>query len=453
MSDQKVSVREIDWQELCPWLILVRALRLALFRGRVLLLAVAGLIATTAGFRLVGDAFFDHSSDKLVQEWIAVDSPWPWSAESNAIAATPSPERFSPRTVSPWLADQGFLGAWQWIARPVQRLFNTQSTWRSMFYSILCGLWAIVVWAIFGGAITRIAALDMTRNESLGMQGAIAQTMGRIGSFIAAPLLPILFVLIATLPLMVVGLLMRASFFAWLAGIGWILILGMGLIMAIVLILFYVGWPLMWATLSVERSDAFDAFGRCYSYVYERPFRLLFSVGVAAILGWIGVAVVQVFATATISLADWSISWGTGNERICALQQIGDEARPASQKEQEQSQKSAADSPSESRRQKASQVSWFDQKSAGAIQFWKNFLKLVVVAFPIGFLWTSSVAIYLLQRRAIDATEMDEVVVEDQAGTYGLPPLREHPSGVPSMEGDGSPREEGKDGEKTTESE
>ncbi|MBN1851075.1 MAG: hypothetical protein JW829_00065 [Pirellulales bacterium] len=448
MPDQQESIRAIDLQELFPWVILVRALRLALVRMRILLLAIAGLIATTAGFRVVGDLFFHETPDQQVQAWREVDSPWPWTVGQNAIGSGILPSQHPDHGIVHGLVNQGLLGAWQWIARPIQRFFDPQLTWRGMFYSVLCGLWVIVVWAIFGGAITRIAALDMTRGESLGIRGAITQTSARIGSFIGAPLLPIIFALIVTLPLLILGLLIRTSFFTWLAGLGWFIVLALGFVLAIVLILFYVGWPLMWATLSVERSDAFDAFGRCYSYVYERPFRLLFSIAVATVLGWIGLAIVQVFVTSAMSLSDWSVSWGSGNERIIALQQMVEEPPPA---ETAAGDATTAKSPSESRRSEAKEAGWLSRNGAGAIRFWKNLLLTVIAAFPIGFLWTSSVAIYLLQRREIDATEMDEVALEDQAGTHGLPPLQKDSSGVPSVKTEDAPQGEESGGQAPTE--
>jgi hypothetical protein len=45
----------------------------------------------------------------------------------------------------------------------------------------------------------------------------------------------------------------------------------------------------------------------------------------------------------------------------------------------------------------------------------------------------------LLLRRQIDATEMDEVVIDEgsEESLHGLPPLHADPSGVPSMDATG----------------
>ena len=54
--------------------------------------------------------------------------------------------------------------------------------------------------------------------------------------------------------------------------------------MAILLLGALVGWPLMWATVSVEGTDAFDALSRSYAYTYHRPWRLLWYVLFAGFL-------------------------------------------------------------------------------------------------------------------------------------------------------------------------
>ena len=52
MTEPSGKLREIDWNDLCPWILLVRCVRIALF-SRVLVLGAAALIAVTAGWRLV----------------------------------------------------------------------------------------------------------------------------------------------------------------------------------------------------------------------------------------------------------------------------------------------------------------------------------------------------------------------------------------------------------------
>ena len=79
------------------------------------------------------------------------------------------------------------------------------------------------------------------------------------------------------------------------------------------------GWPLMWATISVEGTDSFDALNRTYAYVFQRPLRYLFYAIVAAVIGWLGWIVVENFAASVIWLASWAASWGAGSARMQEL--------------------------------------------------------------------------------------------------------------------------------------
>jgi hypothetical protein len=55
--------------------------------------------------------------------------------------------------------------------------------------------------------------------------------------------------------------------------------------------------------------------------------------------------------------------------------------------------------------------------------FWLSFLKSVAVAFLFAHFWCMATAIYLLLRRDVDETELDEVYVTDDQRTYDLPSL------------------------------
>ncbi len=442
MTDERGSLREILWQEICPWLILARGLRVSL-RFRVLVLAAAGVIATAAGWRLVGD-MFSGTENPTLSAWIEVDSAWPWDAPvarptladqtlrtSQVVGSVPliGGQLVSNPNINP-------LDAWLRLAWPFVRLFDAQRSFAELTYLLLCGIWEIVVWAIFGGAITRIAALELTRRESLGVRAAVSQTTGRIGSYLTAALLPLFAIGCVALVPFVIGLVGRMSFFLWLAGLFWFLLLFLGFALAVLTIGYLVGWPFLFATLSVERTDAFDALSRSYAYVFQRPLRLLFYTVVAVFLGMLGGLVVYVFATATESLTDWSVRWGAGRDRMEFLHSQASSGEPPESApyagEAGLSDDASPSDASESGESSPSIESTPLLRGAGNMRYlWVILLRSLMAAYPVGFLWISGTAIYLLLRRDIDAAEMDEVALEDQENAYGLPPLQEDATGVP----------------------
>ena len=78
MADDRNCVRQVEWLDLFPWLLLARAFRIAISL-RVLVLAAAGLVVAAAGCRLIG-AVFSGSDEPQLQRWIAADSAWPWES-------------------------------------------------------------------------------------------------------------------------------------------------------------------------------------------------------------------------------------------------------------------------------------------------------------------------------------------------------------------------------------
>src|SRR5262249_12294334 len=116
-------------------------------------------------------------------------------------------------------------------------------------YLFLVILWTLATWAVFGGAITRIAVVQAARpTERIGLIEAVGFARSRFQSFFSAPLIPLVFLAVLTLFMMFLGFLMGVTVFLgdiFLAIIFWPLIFVMGLVMALVLV-GLVGWPLMY---------------------------------------------------------------------------------------------------------------------------------------------------------------------------------------------------------------
>ena len=179
-------------------------------------------------------------------------------------------------------------------------------------------------------------------------------------------------------------------------GLIWPLLLLAGLLMALLLLGLAFGWPLMWATISTEGTDAFDALSRSYAYLFQRPLRVLFYAFIAAVLGWLGWLLVVNFAAGVIWLTDWAAAWGCGGVRMADIENG-------------------------------------TQAGSGVIHFWVVGVKFLAVGFRYGYFFTAAAAIYLLLRRDVDATETDEVFLDADASELlrGLPPLATDEKGAP----------------------
>ncbi len=271
---------------------------------------------------------------------------------------------------------------------------------------LLCGLASLAISAYFGGAITRIAAVQLAADERVSLPAAARHACGKWPSYFVAPLLPLFGIAVAAVPVWLGGLLLNANVGILLAAVIWPLLLIAGLVMALLLLGLIFGWPLMWATIGTEGTDSFDALSRSYAYVFQRPLQYLFYVIVAALLGTLGWLLVSLFASSVIFLTYWAAGLGCG----------ADDLAP---------------------------VIWGADSLTGAgkvgmrlIHFWVGCVKLLAVGFVSGYFWSAVSAIYLLLRRDVDATEMDEVFLDEDASeqAYGLPPLKTDESGAPVVD-------------------
>lgn len=434
MVDQPAKIREVAWNEMFPWLMLVRAVRIALM-ARVMILGALGIFATMLGWQLLAYAF-SHSDDPVILSWPKVTDLWGtkdfWIDPYNNSA----PELIYSAT---WYLLQAPLAIWQFLTRPFMELFDSGLSATGFIFLMLCGVWELFVWGLVGGAITRIAALKFTRDEAPGLVAALKHAARKLPSYSLPPLVALVWAAVFGIQLVIIGAAMRVEFLALAAGILWPFVLVLGLLMAILLLGTLAGWPLMWATVSVEGTDAFDALSRSFAYTYHRPFRLLWYVLFAVMLAVISMFVVKLFAASAIALSDWSIEWGLdertmetvvtpGVERIDGpvLAPPVDPAAPLVTETDDTSDETA---PTDSPREPGKML----RGARNAIHFWKMMVAVLAAGYQAGFLWVAAVGVYLLMRRDIDGVQLNEVYV-DPADEYGLPPLAdEATSGVPEV--------------------
>ena len=319
------------------------------------------------------------------------------------ILPLPSPE--PPRSAgSSSLAASSLFAVWYSLSEPFMPLFDRSATWAKMGSSVLLGIVILATWALFGAAITRTAALRLTQDERGSMRETLRFCLKRWSHYFFAPLCPLIPVVCFAILMVPAGWLMKLGPGAVLVGIFWPLLLVGGLMSAFLLIGVLFGWPLMWATISTEGTDGFDAMSRSYSYLYQRPLQYLFYAVVALGFGSLGFTLVLFFAAFVIELSVWAVSWGAGDSLATGV-------LPAA----------------------ATDASGLSLVGVGIARFWIVGVKLVALSFAYSYFWVASSAIYLLLRRDTDAKEMDEVFVEGGVVQVaaGLPDLTLDETGAP----------------------
>ncbi|WP_406700704.1 hypothetical protein V5E97_18100 [Singulisphaera sp. Ch08] len=365
MTDESPLTGEIHFTRLFPWLRLFRGIGVSI-DPKKLFLAAIGLIALNAGWGALDRAF--PNSDPRI----------PAGLSSLAVASTPA------------RGDSGFdlgLSLWQ-LTEPVQCLitpfvaiFSVRTGGISLLHAFLAAVWAVVVWGLIGGAIARIATVQVATGERMGVKNALKFAFGKSVPLVLGPLSPLLGIAILTVPCVFFGLLYRlpTSIGPIVAGLLLVLPLLAGLVMALILVGLATGWPLMHASVAAEAEDGFDALSRSYAYVFQRPLRYAFYLILAWIIGLAGIVFVSLFAQLVVQMAQWALSYSAPHDQLQALLQPGRVP--------------------------------LDSAAAKLHTFWLAVVGLLAHGWIYSYFWSAASTIYLLLRQDVDGTDWRQVAL------------------------------------------
>ncbi len=351
MPSEPTSTTSIAWREVFPWLLLTRTPALAM-RGRVMLLAAVGMLAVTGGDWLLSSGLSEP----------AASAPQPTMATENIAFEL---------AASGW---RRVSAAWWEVIEPFVTFCSSdlgaertasESLWEARVFTGMRCLWRVLVWGLLGGAILRIAAMSLTRDETVPLPAALQSVAENKAGFFGGPLLLLAGMALLAMPLGIARLAMQVSVMESVGALLWPVVLIASVVVALFGIGAIVGWPLVIASAATEKSDSFDTLSRMFAYVYQKPLRLVGYVAVAALLA--GVAGLA---------AEWLLQ---------AVLMASHVALPTNL------------SP------------WAAEK----IATWETVFGWLIQVFFTGYLWTSAEAIYLLRRHDIDGVHLDEVHQEE----------------------------------------
>lgn len=356
MTDKHITVDTIRWHSVLPCLHLLRAAQLAL-RVRVVLLALCAVVVFGIVEMAIGMLPF-HSSYARNSTIVGVLEETLKSPVGLADRISDWPQRHGQE----WLVWPGST-----VMIPGAKLFwKDPRLWSDVALAWTDLLWALLVWAVFGGAITRIHAVRFARDESVSPLTAARFSSRNWQSYVYGPLLPMLGVGGLALTGVLVGQV--AGWFGDARGsallyLGWIPLLA-SFVMTALLLLTVFAWPLMVAAISVEGSDGFDGLSRAFGYVMNRPWYFLFLLCLAFGIGILTSHFTWLFFGFAFQLAEWSTG---GDQGVRGLM------RP------------------------------FD--------IWQIGLKLLHLSVLVSYFWSATTVIYFLLRQSDDGTPLDQVYI------------------------------------------
>ena len=306
--------------------------------------------------------------------------------------------------------NENFLGPGG-VTASLLRMFAIAPGWALKYHPIffaIYGLFFLVIWSVFGGAITRIAAVHFARDEKISVRQALAFSTSKFLSFVSAPIIPMLIVVIIGILVTAGGLVVNIPFIGpIIVGALYVLVMAAAFVMTLVLIGLLGGFNLMYPTIAVEGSDSFDAISRSFSYLYARPWRLGFYTLIALGYGALTDLFVRYFLYIMLSLANIFTGLGVFTR--------ADSQTPLWQ--------TMWPSPGSIGRL-AYSINWIslslgERIGAVLLAFWVYLVVALLGAYAISFYFSVNTVIYYLMRREVDATELDDVYLEQSDEDFG----------------------------------
>ena len=245
------------------------------------------------------------------------------------------------------------------------------------------------VWAYFGTAICRIAAVEVARDERIELNEALRFSNAKYRSVFWSPIVVVAAITFFAACNMLAGLVARClptGLGQLLVSIPLVFALFSGFLMAILAVGLLFGCHFIMPTISAEGTDTFDVVSRSISYLYARPWRFIWCRIVAAVYGVPCIAFAALFAALSVYLGISFGAKGLGREAFGELHRFW----------------MYGTLPSTSLGTGASVI----------YASWMYLMMLSVAGYAVSYLLTADTIIYMVIRKAEDGTEMTEVYEE-----------------------------------------
>ncbi|OHB47920.1 MAG: hypothetical protein A2099_06640 [Planctomycetes bacterium GWF2_39_10] len=276
-----------------------------------------------------------------------------------------------------------------------------------LFVFAVVGFGLLAIWSLVGGAITRIAALDYARDESIQLVDALKFARKKFWSYFWSPLVPVIGVIFFALCNVIGGLIGRIPVLGEITvALGFPLALISGLLIVFVGVIGALGLCFMFPTISAEGSDAFDAMSRAYSYVISRPKQFILYCIINTSYGLLCLALVAFVAWLMIKLSFCTVGLGMG-QKFSAVQSF------ISQKSTIACLGFCTEHLPEAKTTTVCLDHWSLKFLAGMLIIYVTLIKLAVWSFVITYWLSAKTIIYFLLRKEIDSTDVTDVYIEE----------------------------------------
>lgn len=272
--------------------------------------------------------------------------------------------------------------------------------------SIVLVITLLVIWSIVGGAITRIAALEYAKDESIRLADAIKFSLKKFWSYFCSPIVPAIGVIFFVLCNVLGGLVGKLGVFGDIfVAVGFPLALLSSFMVTFIGVIGIIGLCLMFPTISAEGSDAFDAMSRAYSYVLSKPRKFFTYFFTSSFYGIACITFVGLVACFVVNITFDTISIGMGQKfkEITSVVNI----KPSYYS-------IVGANVHDFRAGLSTLTNWSEKFVALSILISLIAIKTLVFGFGFAYFGSAKTIVYFLMRKEVDETEITDVYTEDE---------------------------------------
>lgn len=291
------------------------------------------------------------------------------------------------------------------------RLF-TAIGWQEVGYLTFSLLWITAVFAFFGGILARRAAVELGQ-RTIAPWGETLRIVGsRMVSYMWVTGMHLVAIALLLLVPLLLGLLARLGPLAILAGV--LLILCFPIVVAVgrLVLSMFICFPLAVTAIGCEKNaDAFEGFSRSNNYFFQRPVVAALSVVALISIGTVGYLIIfwlllagwHWVRDAFLAGAGYTITDLVGGETVVI----------------DGSAAVATVTPASPDLQATRILRWV------LVGGWLT--RLLIAAYWFSYFWAGTAAVYLILRRSVDNTDLDEIDSPYEGEAVGLPELPQWP--------------------------
>ncbi len=244
--------------------------------------------------------------------------------------------------------------------------------------TVLLGIPMLIAIALFGGAISRAAAVQFTSARFSDWPSDLRTSLRWLGASVGAMLGPLALAGTIVLIIAITGVLLGVPVLDIVTGVLYLLAIVLSLFVVAILILHTLAFPMLLPALMVEGTDAYDAIQRCYAYVLARPLHLLLHGVLLMVLGAVSIGLFALVAQGGDQLAEWSASRFTAEAGVETLTGQGEltATQPAAH---------------------------------AVISFYRSLSDLAISGFAISYFFCAGTVLYLVARRICDGQDVNDL--------------------------------------------